>query len=109
MSDKTTEIKVAEIVIQIGKKELRLSKEDAKALKLALEEVVGKTEHVYHHDYWYRPYWTWQSGIYGAGYTKPASNLKGTNAAQNQQNTGTSYNLLAGAALSAQACIVDKE
>lgn len=51
------------INLQIGKKEIQLSVEEAKELKKALEELFGekivKEEHHHYNGYTYYPYWRW--------------------------------------------------
>lgn len=74
MTTKTTEeVAVKKIVVQLGKKELVLDIEDAKALKVILNELFGSVvvekapaaveketiikEHHYHHDKYVAPYY----------------------------------------------------
>lgn len=61
------EIKIDSIKINIGKKELNLSVEDAKKLKVVLEDLFGKEIVHQHHDHWWyrnqylsnNPQWTY--------------------------------------------------
>lgn len=59
----TKELAVKEIVLQLGKKEVSLTIDQAKKLMELLNETFGKkVEHVHHHDTVYRdryPYWNW--------------------------------------------------
>jgi hypothetical protein len=52
------EVKVSKMVIQLSEEQISLSMPEAKKLHEALDELFGKKadEHVYHNDYWYRPY-----------------------------------------------------
>ena len=59
-----TPVAIQTIKIRIGKKEIELPIEDAKALKKVLEDLFGKEvitvdHHHYHNDGWYwpKPYW----------------------------------------------------
>lgn len=59
-------VEIKTVNIQIGKKQLTLTVEEAKKLKEVLVELFGKevikeVKEIHHHDYYpYRWYWGWQ-------------------------------------------------
>ena len=70
------EIKIESLKINIGKKEIELSVEEAKKLKKALEDIFGKEiVHEHHHDWWYRPYYPVQPYYWGTIACGGTSNL----------------------------------
>lgn len=62
METKQEEVKINNIVLNVGKKEIVLTVEQAKKLKSLLEDLFGKeiikeVKHEHHYDWWYRPYY----------------------------------------------------
>lgn len=56
------EMAVSEIVLKIGQREIKLSVEEAKKLKSALEglfgkEVIKEVKHEHHYDWYYQPHY----------------------------------------------------
>ena len=60
------DVKINNIVLNIGKKEISLTVEQAKKLKSMLNDLFGKeiikeVKHEHHYDWWYKPYFVQQN------------------------------------------------
>jgi hypothetical protein len=65
------EIKISEIVIELGKREIKLTPDEARKLKELLSEMFGKDTIIYRDSWYYRPFYPQYPNYY---YTYTTSN-----------------------------------